>query len=310
MDLDTEAIMKARVAKKTRKGYDGRNIQFMLWLFDSSDEKYRPLLQEILLQDMVEAHQKDSVTYTKKGMLSKARTYVRNVCAAALAAITEGDESTLPVMLENLTFSVISRYLSTFTKKVKNSDATVRLTTSAYDGARSALAHLFKESGIDQDVNKSTKHLWKNFTAYKKGVRRIGVTEKMAIGVSTAEGKLPLPFAAYKFLAQILFESEKPEHIAAHTFLVLEWNLISRADMVVTSLIDSIHCHNDATLFEIGRTKTDQEGTRNVDHPSHLYSNCEFPQICTFLALARHLISCPKILEGGCVLFEGSDQYD
>jgi hypothetical protein len=26
MDLDTEAIMKARVAKITRKGYNGRNI--------------------------------------------------------------------------------------------------------------------------------------------------------------------------------------------------------------------------------------------------------------------------------------------
>ena len=100
----------------------------------------------------------------------------------------------------------------------------------------------------------------------------------MAIGVSTSEGKLPLPFAAYKFLAQILFESAKPEHIAAHTFLVLEWNLISRADMVVTALIDSIRCHNDAILFEIGRTKTDQEGTRNIDHPWHLYANCEFPQ--------------------------------
>jgi hypothetical protein len=44
MDQDTKAIMKALVAKKTRKGYDGRNIQFMLWLFDSPDEKYRPLL--------------------------------------------------------------------------------------------------------------------------------------------------------------------------------------------------------------------------------------------------------------------------
>jgi hypothetical protein len=44
MDLDMEAILKALVAKKTRKGYDGRNIQFMLWLFDSPDEKYWPLL--------------------------------------------------------------------------------------------------------------------------------------------------------------------------------------------------------------------------------------------------------------------------
>lgn len=81
--------------------------------------------------------------------------------------------------------------------------------------------------------------------------------------------------------------------------------------MVVTALIDSIRCHNDAILVEIGRgTKTDQDGTRNVDHPWHLYANSEFPPICIFLAMARHLISCPKILEGRCVLFEGSDQYD
>ncbi len=108
----------------------------------------------------------------------------------------------------------------------------------------------------------------------------------MAIGVSTAKGKLPLPFVAYKFLAQILFERAKPKHIAAHTFLLLEWNLISCANMVVTALIDSIHCHNDAILFEIGRTKTDKEGTCNINHPWHLYANCEFSQICIFLAMA------------------------
>jgi hypothetical protein len=44
MNLDTEAIMKARVAKKTRNGYNFKNIQFMLWLFNSPDEKYCPLL--------------------------------------------------------------------------------------------------------------------------------------------------------------------------------------------------------------------------------------------------------------------------
>jgi hypothetical protein len=39
-------------------------------------------------------------------------------------------------------------------------------------------------------------------------VTRIGVKEKMALGISTEEGKRPLPFEAYKLLAQILFESE------------------------------------------------------------------------------------------------------
>jgi hypothetical protein len=42
--------------------------------------------------------------------------------------------------------------------------------------------------------------LGKIFTAYKKGVRRIGVTEKMSFSVSTAEGKLPLPFTVYDLI--------------------------------------------------------------------------------------------------------------
>lgn len=305
MDLDTEAIMKARVAKKTRKGYDGCNIQFMLWLFDTADEKYHHLLQEKLLHDMIEAHRKDLITLTKKGHPSKMRTCVRNVCATALGAIIEGDNTTVPVVLENLSFPVISRYLSTFTKKVKNTDATVRLTTSAYDGARSALAHLFKESGVDQDVNESTKHLWKNFTAYKKGVRRIGVTEKMAIGVSTAEENCHCHLLHTSTLHKYYLKRKARAYCCPYI------SSVRVESMVVTALIDSIRCHNDAILVEIGRgTKTDQDGTRNVDHPWHLYANSEFPPICIFLAMARHLISCPKILEGRCVLFEGSDQYD
>jgi hypothetical protein len=121
---------------------------------------------------------------------------------------------------------------------------------------------------------------------------------------------LPLPFEAFKLLAQILFESEKQEHIAAHLFLLLEWNLISRAEMVVSALIDVIRCNSDAIQFDIGKSKTDQDGTQNLDHPWHIYSTPNCPQICTFLLLARHLINCPKILEGNTVLFEGSDQYN
>jgi hypothetical protein len=122
----------------------------------------------------------------------------------------------------------------------------VRLTTSAFDGARSALAHLYTEAGVDQNVNATTKHLWINFTNYKKGVKRIGIKEKVALGLSNSKGKLPLPFEAFKLLAQILFKSEKQEHIAAHLFLLLEWNLISLSEMVVSALIDVIRCNSDA----------------------------------------------------------------
>ena len=56
-------------------------------------------------------------------------------------------------------------------------DGLIRLSTSSYDGARSALVHLYTESGVEQNVNATTKHMWINFTSYKKGVTRIGVKE-------------------------------------------------------------------------------------------------------------------------------------
>ncbi len=117
-------------------------------------------------------------------------------------------------------------------------------------------------------------------------------------------------FAAYKYLAKILFESKKPEHVGAHTFLIIAWNLISHAEFVIGSNIDSIWFHGNAILFDIGKTKTDQERTWNIDHPWHVYFNNECPYICPALALACYLIDHPNILAGKCPLFEGSCQYD
>jgi hypothetical protein len=97
---------------------------------------------------------------------------------------------------------------------------------------------------------------------YKKGMRRKGAQQKGELGLSLAEGKKPLPIAAYKELARILFESEKPEHVAAHAFLILAWNLIARAEFVVDVKIDAIYFQNDAIMIDMGKTKTDQDGTK------------------------------------------------
>jgi hypothetical protein len=199
--------------------------------------------------------------------------------------------------------------LGTFKKKVKtknpttttNSDSTteeiaighgeaeIRLSSSSYDGACSALNHLFIESFIEKDVNVVTKDLWLRLSRYKKGMRRKGAQQKGELGLSLAEGKKPLPIAAYKELARILFESEKPEHVAAHAFLILAWNLIARAEFVVDVKIDAIYFQNDAIMIDMGKTKTDQDGTKNIDHPWHLYANNHCPYICPVLAIARHL---------------------
>ena len=57
--------------------------------------------------------------------------------------------------------------------------------------------------------------------SYKKGSRRIAAAEKQYLGLKLTEGNNALSFQAYKSLAGIIFRSEKIEHIAAHTFIVL-----------------------------------------------------------------------------------------
>ena len=349
IDSETAAVMKERVATSTRGGYDSRNITFMIWLFDGG-VKYAHMLQPNIIDRMNEAHSLDKAVMTKKGRRSKKREHLRAVCRAALISINPSDTDTLPLNLERLSFQIFTRFLYTYKKKVQRRGGTagqsqsacnnnnnnnkddgdeeslvdeeehtelppvegklIRLSPSSYDGACSALAHLFTESGIGKDSNDTTRELWTKLSFYKKGTRRLRVKEKSELGLSMIEGKRPLSFAAYKFLAQVLFESNKPEHVAAHTFLILQWNLIARAEYVVEAKIDSIWSQQDSIMFDIGKTKTDQEGTRNIDHPWHLYSNNECPYICPTLALARHLINDPNILAGQRALFEGSGQYD
>ena len=207
----------------------------MLWLFDSG-EKYHELLQPGVLEKMRAGHAKDKARTNKNGSPCKRRDYIRTACIEAIDAIDPKIPQTLPVKLESLGFQIFSQYLSTFKKRVKKrtlhpaenvvvatgDDKLIRLSSSSYDAASSALSHLFQECRIKKDVTETTNDLWTKIAAYKKGTRRLSAKEKKELGLSQVEGKKALPFEAYKYLAKILFESDKPEHIAAHTFLLLK----------------------------------------------------------------------------------------
>ena len=119
-----------------------------------------------------------------------------------------------------------------------------------------------------------------------------------------------MPFMWYRLLAKILFESSNPEHLCVHTFLVLDWNLVSRSKYVVNSRFDLILFKNNSLLFDMGPTKTDQDGTRNVDHPWHVYGCLKYPEICPQLSFARLIMANPLIANGRKAILEGGSQYD
>ena len=64
------------------------------------------------------------------------------------------------------------------------------------------------------------------------------------LGLRNVKGDNLLQIVAYIYLAEILHKSKDPEHIAAHLFLILDWNMISWADCIITSNIELVGVMN------------------------------------------------------------------
>ena len=157
IDMETDAVMKQRVAKSTRDNYERSNIAFLLWLFENN-EKYPDLLEQNLYERMSEGRVIDQDRRTRKGLPCKKRERIRAVCRQSLQQMKADDAESIPLNLQKLTFTIFSRYLSTFKKKIKRKrkrgelmrdgeavDVEVRLSASSYESAFSALSHLYTD---------------------------------------------------------------------------------------------------------------------------------------------------------------------
>ncbi len=141
--------------------------------------------------------------------------------------------------------------------------------------------------------------------------RERGLNRRICLVLLLLKGRSHCSFKPTCILPKFSWKvTVRPEHVATHTSLILQWYLISCTKFVVDVRIDSLLFQNGAMLIDEGKTKTNQEGTRNIEYPWHLYGNTEHPYIWYFLALGNHLISNPNILAGKCAIFEGSGQDD
>lgn len=71
--------------------------------------------------------------------------------------------------------------------------------------------------------------------------------------------------------------------------------------------IDHISFYWDALIliFNFAKTKTDQEGIKNIDHPWHVYATPLDPIVFPVTVLAQYMITNLSILTGKTNLFEG-----
>ena len=348
LDAHIHDTMQGRISANARKIYQGYLVRIIKFLFDHRDVLPDDLIKQNLMAKLIIANDQDNSRRNSRNEPYKRRHKVDACIKTALTNIRAEDATTHPLDLSKLSFKIVVFFMhKCLSKEITNprTDAydhgieiettatamdvdrddvdadgdtatpsasqkiKIRLKPTSFDGVQSSIACLYTDCDFSRDFNDTTKELWKKLGVYRQGTRRKGAAERSKLGMRTTEGKDPIPLAAYTYLANILHQSDDPVMIACHLFLVLDWNLISRAENVVESNIEIIGLWNDALRFQVGVTKTDQEGVKHVDHPAHVYSCPENPAICPFVALGKYLMCYPHVLKGNCSLFEGSNQY-
>ena len=329
----TRDIEDSHIGTSTRKNYIRTCIDFMLYLFDSHSILLVDLeaLREANVNDLNAPLPRRRNNAQPPENLQRPRKQLKLLCRNLLEQTNRKDHNS-PVRLtgdNSLKYDHIAGFMNTKRRVVAvNADVAarlaaeegntlegdvdernqvkvaVRLGDSSYSAVQSAVSFLYRQSGVDR-----SEEIKGGVSLYCKGSKRKGRKLKQDLGLEITEGKKAMSKGVYGFLAKTLFFSGDPEHIFAHLFLVLDWNLMKRAENCVDCKISHITVKSDCLVFQFAKSKGHQNGEEHVG-PWHVYANPLEPHLCVVLSLARYLFTYPQLLLNNTALFQGTSQYN
>lgn len=276
--LRAEVVQVSRnaIAKKTKDAYAYRQINFVLWL-DMTDER-RALLSDTFL----------SRARRVNGVID--RKFIK-------AELEAGELDKKPLKFELVTEMYVKMYLQSLKKRGGDD-----VSNSVHQGTRSAVRDLFRRYEHLDLYDKM------NLETFSKGLKRNAAVRQGKGQAKIETGKIPLEFSLYCQIATRFLTSGKTEHIFAHLFLILSWNLCCRAGNTAEICFAHLAWQQDALGIIFAHTKSDSTGERKKDY-RHLYANPFIPCICPVFTLGLYLLCFPKVLSG-TPLFPGHHQYD
>ena len=287
--------MQLLVSEKTKTTYTQEHLKFITYLYDLDADKY---ISDWALDDLHKGHDKDQ----EEERTQRNRRHLRESIRHHLNLMNRFDKN-CPIILPKLSFALFTKYMIDI-RSMDDNNNVCYMSSVSYGTIKSSLVYLFNASG-----HKMEGSLSKELNTFMRGLKKIIAKEKAQSGVSLEEGKKPMSFAVYKLMCQKLFESDEDDALVAHTFLVLEWNLMASAHMVGDMDVSHVEWCQDCLLFFFGRSKRNQAG-EDLERSLHVYSNPEIPEICPVLALGTYLVAYPDVMRSsGGLLFPGSSQY-
>lgn len=144
-----------------------------------------------------------------------------------------------------------------------------------------------QDHNLKEDIEKFLK---KFFGGYMRKIAGLEQDGEMSI----VEGKMPLSFRGYKYLAgkatiEKGCDDDEKLCIFSHFFLLLCWNLIARCVSVGSLMYNHISWENDSLVIVFPSHKGDKDGKKSL--PKHIYANTLEPAICPILSFAIFLFT-------------------
>lgn len=145
----------------------------------------------------------------------------------------------------------------------------------------SSIVDMYKRAkmNIPEDLNAE----WLEFS---KGYKN-RVAENIAAGTQETAGSDKLTFEQYRILSNLAIKSDT---FYAHGFLLLAWNLMTRAGSTGNIKFEHLRWDGDHMIVVIPKHKGDRSGGKLPTEKS-VYANPIYPEICPFLTLGIILLS-------------------
>jgi hypothetical protein len=254
LEAEADAVGLDRLAPRSRDAYRSSSIRFLSWMYECKRELLPPTFQTALIIGSDGVPTQESI---------------QQALASKIA----------PLHFEQIT----AKDFMTWIMALKDDDG-LYFKFTTYGTHRSAFASLYGEFNVIMPLDMK-QGIANRFSGLKKRIAR-----QISNGYGEIkEGKDPLPFSLFRRIALEMMHGTARDLIFARTFMLLSWNLMSRAANTVSICYSHLEWGEDALRVYFAHMKNDQGGSKPRD-PRHVYANPLAPEICPILALGTCVI--------------------
>ena len=179
--------------------------------------------------------------------------------------------------LSRVTTPMVCEYIAVTSQKA---DGTL-LAPSTPESNHSAIVDMYRTARLRLPDGLNVE--WLQFI---KGFKN-RTADNIAAGIQATAGSDKLTFEQYRMLSGLAVASKT---FYAHGFLVLAWNLMSRARSTGNVKFEHLRWDNDHLIVVVPKHKGDRAGDKLPTEKS-VYANPVYPEICPFLVLGIVLLS-------------------